>query len=77
MTAHDGDRLVGYAQLATLPATRSVELVVDPAHRDDAAVRTSLLSAALDVVSAGGGGPVQWWAFDASDVDRRSPRRPA
>ena len=70
VTAHDGDRLVGYAQIASLPATRSVELVVAPSSRDDTAVRTSLLSAALDVVSAGGDGPVQWWAFDASDVDR-------
>jgi mycothiol synthase len=69
---HDGDQLVGYAQLATLPETRSIELVVAPPHRDDPAVRGSLLSAALEMVSAGGGGPVQWWAFDASDVDRQA-----
>ena len=65
----DGDRLVGYAQLATLPATRSIELVVTPDQRANDAVRSSLLSAALDVVAGDGGGPVQWWAFDASGAD--------
>jgi mycothiol synthase len=72
VTAHHGDQLVGYAQLATLPETRSIELVVAPEHRDDATVRSRLLSAALEMVSAGGGGPVQWWAFDASDLDRQA-----
>ena len=65
----DGDRLVGYAQLATLPATRSIELVVTPDQRANDAVRSSLLSAALDVVASDGGGPVQWWSFDASGAD--------
>ncbi len=67
--ARDGARLVGYAQLASLPETRSIELVVAPDHRADDAVRSSLLSAALDVVASDGGGPVQWWAFDATGAD--------
>jgi mycothiol synthase len=66
------DRLVGYAQLATLPATRTVEVVIHPDHRDDPAVRSDLLVATRDAVSAAGGGPLQWWAFDASDLDRQA-----
>ena len=71
---HDGERLVGYAQLAALPATRTVEIVIDTDRRDDLAVRSSLLSAAREVVSAEGGGPLQWWAFDASDLDHQAAR---
>ena len=77
VVAHRDDRLVGYAQLATLPATRTVELVIDPDDRDDPAVRSSLLAAARDVVSGDGGGPLQWWAFDASDIDREAARAAA
>ena len=70
----DGDRLAGYAQLATLPTTRaSIELVVDPAHRGDARPSARACCRPRSTSSAGdGGGPVQWWAFDA---DRRRRRR--
>jgi mycothiol synthase len=74
VVAHSEDRLVGYAQLASLPATRTVELVIAEDHRGDSRVRSSLLAAALEVVAAAGGGPLQWWAFDASDVDRDAAR---
>ena len=65
VTAHDGDRLVGYAQLATLPATRSVEnLVVDvcPPRRPSGPHEPALGRGSTRVSAAWGGGPVQWWA---------------
>jgi mycothiol synthase len=69
VTAEAGGRLVGYAQLALINGIRNVELVVAPGDRSDASIAPQLLSGAVDVVAEDGGGPVQWWAFDAGPVD--------
>lgn len=65
----DDHHLTGYAQLATINGTRNVELAVHPDHRADAAIGHRLLATALDLVASDGGGPVQWWAFDATPAD--------
>jgi mycothiol synthase len=69
VTVAEGERLAGYAQLATINGVRNIELVVAPAHRDDASIGQRLLDTAVDLVARHGGGPVQWWAFDADDAD--------
>jgi mycothiol synthase len=69
VTVREGTRLAGYAQLAVINGIRNIELVVAPEDRADDAVARRLLAAAVDAVAADGGGPVQWWAFDASPAD--------
>ena len=67
--AAEGDELAGYAQLATINGTRNVELAVHPDHRAGDDIAHRLLATALEVVAGDGGGPVQWWAFDATAAD--------
>jgi mycothiol synthase len=69
ITVHEGGHLAGYAQLALINGTRNVELAIDPADRGDASIARRLLGTAVDVVAHDGGGPVQWWAFDAGPND--------
>jgi mycothiol synthase len=69
VTVEEGDRLAGYAQLATINGTRNIELAVDPDHRADPTIGHRLLATAIDVVAHDGGGPVQWWAFEATAAD--------
>lgn len=69
VTVAEGDDLAGYAQLATINGTRNVELAVHPAHRTDPGIGHRLLATALELVAHDGGGPVQWWAFDATPAD--------
>jgi mycothiol synthase len=69
ITVREGDRLAGYAQLAAVNGTRNVELTVHPALRGDPTIGRRLLRTAIDAVAHDGGGPVQWWAFEASDAD--------
>ena len=69
VTVREGDHLAGYAQLALINGIRNIELVVAPADRGDGTIARRLLAASVDAVAADGGGPVQWWAFDASDGD--------
>jgi mycothiol synthase len=69
ITVHAREHLAGYAQLALINGIRNVELVVDPASRSDPSIARRLLAAAVDVVARDGGGPLQWWAFDASAAD--------
>ncbi|HEU4841160.1 MAG TPA: mycothiol synthase [Ilumatobacteraceae bacterium] len=69
ITVSEGDRLAGYAQLATINGTRNIELTVDPAHRADPSIGRRLLATAIDLVAHDGGGPVQWWAFEAAAAD--------
>jgi mycothiol synthase len=69
VTVREGDHLAGYAQLALINGIRNIELVVAPADRRDASIARRLLAAAVDAVAGDGGGPVQWWAFDASEAD--------
>lgn len=68
-TAVEGERLAGYAQLATINGTRNVELVVHPDHRADGSIARRLLTGAVDSIAHQGGGHVQWWAFDATTSD--------
>jgi len=69
ITVEEGAELVGYAQLATINGVRNIELTVHPARRGDPTIRRRLLQTALDLVTNDGGGPVQWWAFDATPAD--------
>ena len=69
-----GSPLAGYAQLAAINDIRTVELVVDPDHRDDPTLTTVLLTAARDIVAGDGGGHLQWWAFDADPSDDEAAR---
>ena len=69
VTVAEGDELAGYAQLATINGTRNIELVVAPPRRGDASIARRLLTTAVDLVARDGGGPVQWWAFDATPAD--------
>jgi len=70
ITARDDDgRPVAYAQVSRGNEAWELQLVVDPARRDDlAALGTQLLAAALDVIAADGGGPVYWWVSRATDA---------
>jgi len=69
VTVAEGDHLAGYAQLATINGVRNIELVVAPSHRDGPDIGHRLLATATDLVARDGGGPVQWWAFDATAAD--------
>jgi mycothiol synthase len=70
VTARDGDETVGLAAVSAGNDSSTVELVVDPARRDEAlTIGTGLLAAALDVVRAAGGGRVNWWMFEPTDDD--------
>ena len=69
ITVEEGDRLAGYAQLAAVNGTRNVELTVHPDLRADPTIGHRLLQTAIDVVAHDGGGPVQWWAFEATEAD--------
>jgi mycothiol synthase len=69
VTVREGDHLAGYAQLALINGIRNVELVVHPADRADPSIASRLLATAVDLVAHDGGGPLQWWAFDASAAD--------
>jgi mycothiol synthase len=70
VTARDGDETVGLAAVSAGNDSSTVELVVDPARRDEAlTIGTGLLTAALDVVRAAGGGRVNWWMFEPTDDD--------
>jgi mycothiol synthase len=69
VTAEVGGHLAGYAQLALINGVRNIELVVAPQDRADPSIARKLLAAAVDVVADDGGGPAQWWAFDAGPGD--------
>jgi mycothiol synthase len=69
ITVHEGEHLAGYAQLGLIKGTRNIELAIDPADRGDASIARRLLVTAVDLVAHDGGGPVQWWAFDAGPND--------
>ncbi len=57
-----GDALAGFASLGVREGTWTIESVVRPERRDDAAdVLGALLDAALGEVGARGGGPVHAW----------------
>lgn len=65
--AWGADRLrpMGYAQLSRAPRSWLVELVLDPAHREELAdVGAELLGAALDIARAEGAGWAQWWVSE-------------
>ena len=44
VTARSGDVLTGYAQVAAVNGVRNIELVVDPAARDDPTISSVLLT---------------------------------
>jgi mycothiol synthase len=65
-------RPIAYAQVSRGNDSWGIELVVDPAHRDELEpLGAELLAAALDVVAGEGGGHVYWWVSSATDVDAR------
>ncbi|HEX7165627.1 MAG TPA: mycothiol synthase [Acidimicrobiales bacterium] len=59
----DHDHPVGYAQVSRGPESWAVELVVDPHHRehDGRGIGQELLTEALRIVAAEGGGHVHLW----------------
>ncbi len=57
--------LAGYAQLQAGNGVWSLEVVVDPAHRDDPTVLSALVVAASAEISLRGGGAVNWWVLPA------------
>ncbi len=63
--------LCGYAQVDGSTSRRAfaVELVVDPACDEPAAVAETLLAAAIDEVRARGGGTLRLWVAKVSDAD--------
>ncbi len=56
---------VAYAQISQGNGSSTIELVVDPHHRDEmATIGTEMIEAALAEVSVEGGGRVHWWVFE-------------
>ncbi len=64
-----GDRILGYAQLARANLSTTIELVIAPDHRAGAPdLAPQLLRAALASVAADGGGTVHWWVHRPQPV---------
>lgn len=62
MAFDEQDELVGYTQLARANMSTAVEVVIAPDERVHVeALPPLLLRAALDLVAADGGGPLNWW----------------
>src|ERR1700712_1400737 len=57
--------LAGYAQLQHGNGVWSLEVVVDPRHRDDTAGLAGLVGAATAEIARLGGGAVNWWVLPA------------
>jgi mycothiol synthase len=67
--ATDGaGQIAGYAQLARLPQSSMVEVVVSLHHRKDTSLATSLLRTIINRIADVGGGSMHWWVF-RPDVD--------
>lgn len=67
VAAHDGDELIGWAQVVAGNGAQSVEVVVDA--RDGAGDdRVALLRAAIEAADAGAG-PLDWWVSSPTDAD--------
>lgn len=63
------DHPVAYAQVSKGNDSHVFELVVHPHHRYEiATIGPELMDAALDVVRAEGGGPVNWWVFEPTSA---------
>jgi mycothiol synthase len=66
------NQICGYVQLAKGNMSTTIELVISPAERANVSeLGPLLLHAALDLVSAAGGGEVHWWVQrpgDSADV---------
>jgi mycothiol synthase len=66
------DRLVAFAGVVRGARRWELELVIDPGHRDRLAdIGTAVLSAALDVVRAEGGGSVNLWVYKPTPAHDR------
>jgi mycothiol synthase len=66
------DRLVAYAGVVRGARRWDLDLVIDPAHRDRPDdIGTDMLSAALDVVRAEGGGSVNLWVYKPTPAHDR------
>src|SRR5262245_46039578 len=59
----------GFAHLAPRLGAWTMQVVVDPARRDDPRIATALAMRARAAVAAAGGGRVDWWVFGADDAD--------
>jgi mycothiol synthase len=68
--------VVGYAQVSHGNCSSTIDLVVDPARRDElTTIGGELVGAALDVVREAGGGAVHWWVFDPTPGHAELARR--
>ena len=74
-TEEGHDHPVAYCQLSRGNDSWSLDLVVHPHHRYDMAIiGRELMTLALEVVKAEGGGHVHWWVFEASQLHRELAR---
>ncbi|MCX6527100.1 MAG: mycothiol synthase [Actinobacteria bacterium] len=74
-TEEGHDHPVAYCQLSRGNDSWSLDLVVHPHHRYDMAIiGRELMTSALEVVKAEGGGHVHWWVFEASQLHRELAR---
>jgi mycothiol synthase len=65
----DRDHPVAYAQVTRGNNSWTLELVVDPQHRDEiTTIGPELLDAAIAVVAAEGGGRVHWWVVEPTSA---------
>jgi mycothiol synthase len=63
------EALIAYAEVSLAASSRLLELVVAPSHRGNLrAIGADVIGAALGVISADGGGRVDWWVFDPTPV---------
>jgi mycothiol synthase len=73
IVAHDAasHESIATAELRRGNATWSVEVEIDPRHETDRQqILCSVIGATVAMVREHGGGPVHWWARDASPTDR-------
>jgi len=61
----DHDHLVAYCQVSRGNESWSLDLVVHPHHRYEmTTIGPEMLSAAINIIQAEGGGHVHWWVFE-------------
>lgn len=70
VACHDGDDLIGFAQISAANDNAVLEIVVEPSIGDAVAVRDDLAETAVDARRRAAGAPVVWWLDDPTDHDR-------
>lgn len=66
----EGGDVYAYAQISAGNESSALELVVHPDHRDGlSAISAELVQKATDIVSAQGGGYLNWWVSEPTSID--------